>query len=783
MSPIRYFSENRVLLLLVAPLLGFGIIISAFLYFYLAPPVISFVKNSTDSNLRLASVLASNLCENRFQYLLDLRLEDDPDMVSALRNETRQEIKAIAGRFHAVEIAVINDHGRIIDATSPGLTGRTVTVKHGGTGAERVHRARWADSQVRYRASRCPFWRWTVVSYIPETEYLEPVRRAKRMALVGTFSGLCVVALSLLIFRWTVHVPLRRLIKATQSVAEGDLKKVEVSKSDEMGRLADAFNQMIDSLEETRSRISSIMLDLVESELQHRLVTESSLTGIAMIKNGTFLFVNNKAAEMAGMTIETMTGTRFVDIVHPDDRERMAAKLKRLQQGETSENQFEFRYVNALGTSGWIEALAVPVYYKGELVVLGHAIDVTDKKEALAEQRKLEANLMQAQKMEAVGNLAGGMAHDFNNLLHAIQGYAETLLLRTRSSDSDTRELRAILAATQRGAELIRQLLTFCRGVEIELTPIRLNDHIERAKDLLSRTIPKMIRIDLRLNPDLFLVNADPVLIEQVLFNLAINARDAMPDGGALTIKTRNARLGPEYCKIAPGAKPGDYVEIVITDTGTGIDPETKKRIFEPFFSTKPPSEGTGLGLSTVYGIIENHEGTIHCESEPGKGTTFRIMLPAVTEAHPVQEQSVDEDLTGGAETVLLVDDEPSIRDLGQTMLTMFGYTVITAANGKTAVELYKDRMEEIDIVILDLVMPEMGGKQCLKKLKELNPEVKVIISSGYDPDGLADEETARLASSFISKPYKVGDVLRQIRQLLDNDGSPAENASESTAS
>jgi PAS domain S-box-containing protein len=396
--------------------------------------------------------------------------------------------------------------------------------------------------------------------------------------------------------------------------------------------------------------------------------------------------------------------------------------------------------------------------------------EIAERKQAEAEREKLQKTLIQAQKMEAVGTLAGGIAHDFNNLLQAIQGYAGLLLLDKEKDDPGHRELREICRAVERGGELSRRLLTFSRSVESRALPLDMNLQVREAQELLMRVIPKMIRIELELAPGLDIISADPIQIEQILMNLGVNARDAMPDGGRLILRTENVSIDGSG---APGrleAAPGDYVMLSVTDTGWGMDRETLDHIYEPFFTTKEVGVGTGLGLAMVYGILRSHKGHIECDSRPGEGTTFRLYFPVIEQEATAEEAPEIADAEGGTETILLVDDEESIRRIGEDSLTQFGYKVMTAADGEQGLDMYRRSREKIDLVVLDLIMPGIGGRRCLNEILALEPAAKVIIASGYSSQGSRKEAIEAGAAEFIDKPYDIRQLLKSIREVLDTN-------------
>jgi signal transduction histidine kinase len=396
--------------------------------------------------------------------------------------------------------------------------------------------------------------------------------------------------------------------------------------------------------------------------------------------------------------------------------------------------------------------------------------DITHRKIIEEEKEKLQAQLLQSQKMEAIGTLAGGIAHDFNNLLQVILGYSE-LMLQTRDPDnSDHGDLQKIYQSARSGAELVKRLMIFSRKIEPKFVNLDLNKHIIQTQKLLTRTIPKMIDIHLDLSDDIEQINADPTQVEQILMNLAVNARDAMPEGGRLNIATKTAILDEDYCKEHAETKPGKYVSLTVTDTGKGMDKETVKRIFEPFFTTKELGGGTGLGLAVVYGIVQQHGGHIWCYSEPSRGTVFKIYFPAFMSEEKTEEKSIEPLSFGGTETILLVDDEESVRSLAQTTLTRTGYTVLTARNGEEALGVYNESGKGIALVILDLMMPKIGGTQCLKELLKMNPTVKVVIASGDSAGGGREKYVGLGAKGFIEKPYESRILLNIVRSVLDSD-------------
>ena len=398
--------------------------------------------------------------------------------------------------------------------------------------------------------------------------------------------------------------------------------------------------------------------------------------------------------------------------------------------------------------------------------VLVSITDVTELHQAHKKRERLEAELQQAQKMEAMGILAGGIAHDFNNLLMAIQGRTSIMLMKKDSSHPDNGHLKGIEDNVESAADLTRQLLGFARGGKYEVKPTDLNELIKKQNRMFGRT-KKEITIRGKYGENLWSVDVDQGQIDQVLLNLYVNAWQAMPAGGDLYLETENVALDENYVKPF-SVEPGRYVKISVTDTGTGMDKATRAKIFEPFFTTKEMGRGTGLGLASAYGIIKNHGGFINVYSEKGHGTAFNIYLPA-SEEEIIEEKKAAVDTLRGTETVLFVDDEEMIIEVASEVLENLGYNVLTARSGKEACEIYEKNKEQIDIVLLDMIMPDMSGSDTYDRMKKIDPDIKVLLSSGYSINGQATEIMDRGCNGFIQKPFKMKELSQKLREILDD--------------
>jgi len=483
---------------------------------------------------------------------------------------------------------------------------------------------------------------------------------------------------------------------------------------------------------------------------------------------GRFLTVNLALTKTFGYEQGEFIGRKIADFMNPEFRPLFESeylsplKLRGYNEGITS-------YFTKDGSEVYVEYHCTLVEPEdGDPYVSGTGRDVTERVLAARKLKKLQQQMNQAQKMEAIGVLAGGIAHDFNNLLMGIQGTASLLLVKIDSRHPDYQKLKNIEYCVQSGSELTKQLLGFARGGKYELKPTDLNDLIENQSRMFGRT-KKEIIIHEKYGQDLWTVEVDRGQIERSLLNLYINAWQAMPGGGDLYVQTENVILGEDYP--APFAfTSGKYVKISVTDTGAGMDDATRQRVFEPFFTTKEMGRGTGLGLASVYGIIKNHGGFINVYSEKGEGTTFTIYLPAGKTdgiVAPGAEDQKEDEIQPGTETLLLVDDEAIILEVGGQMLEVMGYQVMTANSGKKALEMYRANRDQIDLVILDMIMPDMGGGDTYDQLKILNPEVKALLSSGYSLNGQSRDILERGCRGFIQKPFKLQQLSQKIREIL----------------
>jgi len=488
------------------------------------------------------------------------------------------------------------------------------------------------------------------------------------------------------------------------------------------------------------------------------------LVAIANASGGHFLFLNRAARCMAGRgEWEDLSAMRLEDL-YPESAMQILRNEgipSALQHGSW---EGESTVLN------W-EGRKVPV----SQVIVAHRSPVGDVRfistvmRDLTERKKLEEQLRQAQKMDAIGRLAGGLAHDFNNLLTVISGYSEIVLASLPTGDPMRQAVQTISDAGVRAASLTRQLLTFSRQTVVEPKVLNLNEVVRDAERMLQRLIGEDVKLTTVLDPSIDSVKVDPALFGQVLMNLVVNARDAMPTGGSLTIETHNVNWEGDYAAAHPQIQAGRYVMLTATDTGSGMTAEAKARIFEPFFTTKEAGKGTGLGLAVVHGIVKQSNGHIDVYSEPGVGTTFKIYLPAVGDQVSALKVVDGGKWVGGSETILLVEDETAVRGLALQAFQSQGYKVLTASDGRDAMRVAQAYCGSIDLLVTDVVMPRMGGRDLSQALRPTLPKMKVLYTSGYTDDAVVRHGILQKEVAFLQKPYTPRSLTRKVREVLDS--------------
>ena len=507
------------------------------------------------------------------------------------------------------------------------------------------------------------------------------------------------------------------------------------------------------------------------SERRFRALVEESWDAVALFaSDGSILYGSPATTRLLGYDLSEFVGRNAMELIHPDDRAAVLVSLQEAMVAPRARVHVAARVRHKNGSWRYLEGVFTNLLDDPSVAaIVNNYRDVTDR-------RILEEQVVLSKKMEAIGRLAGGVAHDFNNILTAIGGYTDLLLADLPPDDHRRHDVEEIYQAAQRAAGLTQQLLAFSRRQVLQPKVIDLNALVPEIEKMLRRLIGEDILFTTVLHPHLGNVRADPGQIEQVIVNLAVNARDAMPDGGRLTIETRNVELDAEYAVDHPTVKPGPYVMLAVTDSGVGMDEETKSRIFEPFFTTKVRGKGTGLGLATVYGIVQQTGGHIWPYSEPGRGTTMRVYLPRVDAPADVIDHPSDPapETLRGSETILVVEDEAPVRAVTRQLLERNGYTVLEAPDGAAALALVDGAAgsRDIDLLLTDVIMPGMSGRELADKLKARRPNVRVLFMSGYTDDAVVRHGMLEPGLAYLEKPFRPPVLLKKVRGVLQSKAS-----------
>jgi PAS domain S-box-containing protein len=573
--------------------------------------------------------------------------------------------------------------------------------------------------------------------------------------IITLFSFIIALIIGYFIAR-NISRPITRIKNMAEEIGRGKLNgKVEIESKDEIGILADSFNRMIADLQKARN-------ELVSAKEYTDNIVKSLVNALIVVNaEGNIESANQAIMDLLGYEKQEIIGQPFQMLFEDSElAKNLLGKL--LKEGVIRNHEVTYRAK---------DQKKIPVSFScssikdGENKIIRFVCIAHDMREI----KQLQEQLIQSSKMTAIGTMAGGIAHDFNNLLFVIQGNIE--LLKSELPES-AKELHTLVdnikSSVTRGAELSKKLLTFARKEQYRLDPTNINQGVRNVVGLLERTVEKMINIETYFEPDLGVVMADASQIHQAVLNLCINAKDAMPLKGKLTIETRNVVLDEHYTSTHLDARPGRFVMISISDTGIGMDKETCSHLFEPFFTTKERGKGVGLGLPVTYGIIKAHNGFINVYSEKGKGTCFKIYLPfseeKVAEKSIIKDEEIFEKGTG---TILLADDEVPVQVLGKRILEKYGYTVLVANNGKEVLEIYQQRKEEIVLVILDYIMPGWSGKETFDELRKINPDINVLIATGYSLNSHGENLIQEGVKGFIQKPFSMKELLEEIKKII----------------
>jgi PAS domain S-box-containing protein len=572
-----------------------------------------------------------------------------------------------------------------------------------------------------------------------------------------------VIGISILITR-----SIQELASGVEQLEQGKWgRSLRVYSRDELGKLTESFNKMSRTIMEQQEEVFKYTRQL-------QTLSENAPFGMVMInKDGTFKYINPKFRELFGYDLNDVpNGKTWFRKAYPDPTYRHHVistwidDLEGFKSGEKRPRTFTVTCKG--GTEKIINFIPVQLETRENLIACE---DITELKRAEEEKAVLQEQLRQSQKVEAIGRLAGGIAHDFNNLLTVIKGYSQLSSFELKEGDPLSVNIDEIQNAAERAASLTRQLLAFSRRQVMEMKVLDLNTLLRDLEKMLRRVIGEDIEMVIQLAEDLGRVRADVGQIEQVIMNLAVNAKDAMPSGGKLTIETANVELDESYARSHVDVRHGHYVMFSVSDTGVGMTPEVRERIFEPFFTTKERGKGTGLGLSTTYGIVKQSEGHIWVYSVQGKGTTFKIYLPRVNEPlEEIRKEVLKKELPRGNETILIVEDEEEVRKLAGKILEKQGYRILETFNGDDALVACEKRKSPIHLMLADIIMPGMSGSELAKLLIPLYPEIKILYMSGYTDNAIVRHGVLEKGVNYIQKPFTMEGLARKVREVLDKD-------------
>lgn len=604
---------------------------------------------------------------------------------------------------------------------------------------------------------------WIMVTSQDLRGYHDAVATQLRNAsiLMGLLGMAIVLASSLI--GGLITRPIKRLTQAAKILEDGDFSvEVQGGRATETRQLAMGFNAMA-------RRLRGSMEELRKSEENYRLLVENQTDLVVKVDmEGRFLFVSPSYCLMFGKTREELIGQQFMPLVHEEDRAATAESMKAIFTPPYT----AYMEQRALTRDGW-RWLAwsdkAILNEQGQIIaIVGAGRDVTERKQAEEEQERLQAQLLQAQKMESVGRLAGGVAHDFNNMLNVILGHCELALLKIKAGQPFHQTFVGIQTAARRSADLTKQLLAFARKQTIAPRKLNLNETVSGMLDMLSQIIGEDVDLAWLPGMDLWSIKADPSQIDQILANLCVNARDAINGVGKITIETRNITFNQAYCADHPGFIPGDFIMLAVSDNGSGMNKETLKKLFEPFFTTKEQGRGTGLGLSTVFGIVKQNNGFINVYSEPNSGSSFRIYLPRhISGDEKIQEVVPNQPVLLGNETILLTEDEPNILDMARVMLESFGYTVLTSTSPSEALDVADNYIGDIHLLVTDVVMPGMNGRDLANILMKKRPTLACLFMSGYTANVIAHHGVLEEGVMFIQKPFSMENLASKVREAL----------------
>jgi PAS domain S-box-containing protein len=767
--------QKRILLSILIPVLVVGIVICIVSTSLITPPILDNIQTRIDSELSHASSMALKICEAHLNYLLDLRLEDDPEMNAALKKEAAEQIKGLANHFEGIHMLVISGNGQVV-AASEGLAHNDQKLALIKPKTDKIGNLSFWGNPVRTYYLYFPFWDWFVVGYIHETDYQAPLTSAKSIIFGGTFGVLAAIWLVLLVVvKRLISTPLRRLSDATRKVAQGELSPLSNSRQDEIGQVVETFNTMVAGLKLKNREVSDLIDALKDSEKRYRALFEGAAEGIlvAEIDTKRIRYANPAVCRMLAYSAPALTSMSVFDI-HP--REDLARVLANFEDQTRIAGKWMTSDMPCMCSDGsviFVDIKATPVTIDGVACNLGFFTDVTARRAAAAERKELENRLHRSEKMEAIGLLAGGVAHDLNNILSGLVSYPELLLMDLPATSPLRDPIKTIETSGKRAAAIVQDLLTLARrGVAVsQVTNLNriVGDYLQSPEHEKLKKYHPGVGFSINLHEGLLDILGSPVHLSKIVMNLVSNAAEAIrADSGQVTLSTRN-RYVDRPIHGYDEVEEGDYAVLTVADDGVGIAFENQKRIFEPFYSKKVMGRsGTGLGMAVVWGSVKDHNGYIDLISSENQGTTIAVYFPVTREARATDTgtQSV-ENLMGNGETILVVDDIPDQRKIATRILTRLGYRVESVPSGEAAVACM--RTGQADLIVLDMIMdPGMDGLDTYREILKSHPNQKAIIASGFSENERVREAKRLGARQYVNKPYTLESIGKAVKAEFD---------------
>jgi len=754
---------KRIVFLLLVPGVIVGITMAGFLTNYLSEPTENYLIKNFQANLRIAAKLGLGICETHFNQLLDMRLEDNIEMNTALKTEALEQIKGISRQFHNIHTMVLKEKVSVL-AISLQNGPHTWRLPDYSGDTNAVVNTRIGPNSIKAHIQYFPFWDWHIISFMDETDFRGPIAMARLVIYLSTMGVLVAVFITLVIvYHYWVRKPLNRLIEATEAVSHGDLKPIESAPGNEIGQLTGFFNSMVGSLKKKTEEANELINQLKESEALYRGLVELSPEAIFVQQNGVVKYVNRRGARSFGAAEpQEMIGMMVMDLVHPDFREIVRKRISKAYDEQTTVPAQEFKCLKLDKTAIDVVASGTYLEYSGKPAMLSVIRDITQQKRAERILRESEERQARSKKMESLGLLAGGVAHDLNNVLSGIVSYPELILMDLPEDSKFRQSIETIQESGKRAAAIVRDLLTVARGVATSKEPLSLNDlvnaYLDSPEFLKLKQLFPNISVHTDLETGLFNVNGSLVHYRKVLMNLVSNAVEAIQGDGKLCIKTLN-RYVDRPLRGYDDVTIGEYAVLSVSDNGSGISHEDLKHIFEPFYTKKVMGRsGTGLGLAMVWNIVQDHKGYIDVRTCQN-GTTFELYFP-ITRADLLENKlpvSIEE-YKGNGETILVVDDVESQQEIACQMLQKLGYVTTAVSSGEEAVDYLQT--SSVDLILLDMIMdPGMNGRQTYELIRNIHPNQKAIIVSGFAHTEDVKKTQESGAGQYLRKPVSFGEL------------------------